>query len=106
MRRWYRYRYRSRQRIPTHSSYSQVLQSESCHIKHGTRVSCLNYSLRTGSSKVDHLMLPPEKRLGVALAADERTSVWDECLSLRRDGFILPTRKTGRQTTSRCSPSA
>ena len=42
----------------------------------------------------------------VALAADDRASGWDEWRSLRQDGFVLPTRKTGRQTTTCCSPSA
>ena len=32
--------------------------------------------------------------MGVTLAADEGTSGWDECRSLRQDGFVLPTRQS------------
>ena len=40
----------------------------------------------------------------VALATDERDFGGDESQSLRLGGFALPKHKTGRQTTSRCSP--
>ena len=36
--------------------------------------------------------------------ANERVPGGDPCQSLKLDGFALPTHKTGRQTTSRCSP--
>ena len=42
----------------------------------------------------------------VALSADECDFDGDECQSLKQDGFSLPTHKTGRQTTARCSLSA
>ena len=42
----------------------------------------------------------------VALPADERVWGRNGCQRLKRDGFFLPTRKTGRQTTLRCSPSS